>query len=186
MSTEVMESYIRQTIEAHSVPEITIAWQGGEPTLMGLDFYRLAVETAERYRKPSVTIRHTIQTNGTLLDDEWCEFLRENRFLVGISLDGPREMHNAYRRDKAGQGTFDRGVKGARPMQRHQGGLQRALRRPCRQQRKSAGRVSIPPGRVGSALLSIPPHRRACQWRSGHGAVRDAGIVRPLSDRDLQ
>ena len=119
MSTEVMESYIRQTIEAHSVPEITIAWQGGEPTLMGLDFYRLAVETAERYRKPSVTIRHTIQTNGTLLDDEWCEFLRENRFLVGISLDGPREMHNAYRRDKAGQGTFDRVVKAARLMQRH-------------------------------------------------------------------
>src|ERR1039457_3980143 len=88
MSTEVMESYIRQTIEAHSVPEITIAWQGGEPTLMGLDFYRLAVETAERYRKPSVTIRHTIQTNGTLLDDEWCEFLRENRFLAKSRLPG--------------------------------------------------------------------------------------------------
>jgi uncharacterized protein len=69
MSAEVMESYIRQTIEAHSVPEITIAWQGGEPTLMGLDFYRLAAETAERYRKPGVTIQYTIQTNGILLDD---------------------------------------------------------------------------------------------------------------------
>ena len=70
MSAEVMQSYIRQTIEAHSVPKITIAWQGGEPTLMGLDFYRLAAETAERYRKPGVTIRHTIQTNGIRLDDE--------------------------------------------------------------------------------------------------------------------
>jgi uncharacterized protein len=119
MSAEVMESYIRQTIEAHSVPEITIAWQGGEPTLMGIDFYRLAVETAERYRKPGVTIQHTIQTNGILLDDEWCTFLRRNRFLVGISLDGPREMHDAYRRDKAGHGTFDRVVKAVRLMQRH-------------------------------------------------------------------
>jgi uncharacterized protein len=119
MSTEVMESYIRQTIEAHSVPEITIAWQGGEPTLIGLDFYRLTVKTAERYRKPGVTIRHSIQTNGILLDDEWCAFLRRNRFLVGISLDGPRDMHDAYRRDKAGQGTFERVVKAVRLMQRH-------------------------------------------------------------------
>src|ERR1035441_6199940 len=119
MSDEVMESYVRQTIEAHSVPEITIAWQGGEPTLIGLDFYRLTVKTAERYRKPGVTIRHSIQTNGILLDDEWCAFLRRNRFLVGISLDGPRDMHDAYRRDKAGQGTFERVVKAVRLMQRH-------------------------------------------------------------------
>ena len=114
MSDEVMESYIRQTIEAQHAPEITIAWQGGEPTLMGLDFYRRAVETAKRYRKPGTKIQHTIQTNGILLDPEWCEFLRENNFLVGISLDGPRDLHDAYRRDKGGRGTFDRVVKAVR------------------------------------------------------------------------
>jgi uncharacterized protein len=118
MSDEVMESYVRQTIEAHSAPEVIIAWQGGEPTLMGLDFYRRAVEAAKRYRKPGAKVQHTIQTNGILLDREWCEFLRENRFLVGISLDGPRELHDAYRRDKGGHGTFDRVVKAVRLMQR--------------------------------------------------------------------
>src|SRR5450755_3781149 len=90
MPDEVMESYVRQTIEAQSAREITIAWQGGEPTLMGLDFFRRAVEVIKRYRRPGTTIVQTIQTNGILLDRTWCEFLRENSFLVGISLDGPR------------------------------------------------------------------------------------------------
>ena len=118
MSDEVMESYVRQTIEAHSAPEVIIAWQGGEPTLMGLDFCRRAVEVAKRYRKPDTKVQHTIQTNGILLDREWCEFLRENRFLVGISVDGPRALHDAYRRDKGGHGTFDRVVRAVRLMQR--------------------------------------------------------------------
>jgi uncharacterized protein len=118
MSDEVMESYVRQTIEAHSTREVTIAWQGGEPTLMGLDFYRRAVAAAKRFRKPGTTVQHTIQTNGILLDAAWCEFLRENGFLVGVSLDGPRELHDAYRRDKGGHGTFDRVVKAVRLMQR--------------------------------------------------------------------
>jgi uncharacterized protein len=118
MSGEVMESYIRQTIEAHSTPEVTIAWQGGEPTLMGLDFYRRVVETVEHFRRPGTSIRHTIQTNGILLDPEWCAFLREHHFLVGISLDGPRELHDRYRKDKGGQGTWYRVVKAVRLMQR--------------------------------------------------------------------
>jgi uncharacterized protein len=120
MSEEVMEAYIRQTLEAHQVPEVTIAWQGGEPTLMGLDFFRRAVEVTKRYQKPGTTIEHTIQTNGVLLDEEWCKFLRENKFLVGISIDGPREMHDAYRRDKAGQSVFDKVVQAVRLMQEHQ------------------------------------------------------------------
>ena len=92
MSDEVMESYIRQTIEAHTAPEVTIAWQGGEPTLMGLDFYRRAMDVVEKYRRPGTTIAHTIQTNGTRLDEEWCEFLREHQFLVGISVDQVRAV----------------------------------------------------------------------------------------------
>jgi uncharacterized protein len=120
MSDEVMEAYIRQTIEAHQVPDVTIAWQGGEPTLMGVDFFRRAIEVTKRYQKPSTTIEHTIQTNGVLLDEQWCEFLHDNRFLVGLSLDGPREMHDAYRRDKAGNSVFDKVVHAARLMQQHQ------------------------------------------------------------------
>jgi uncharacterized protein len=119
MSGEVMEAYIRQTLAAHQTPEVTIAWQGGEPTLMGLDFFRRAIAVEKRYRKPGTVIENTIQTNGTMLDEQWCEFLRDNKFLVGISVDGPREMHDAYRRDKAGRSVFDKVVQAIRLMQRH-------------------------------------------------------------------
>jgi len=119
MSDEVMEQYVRQTIAAQRGPQVTIAWQGGEPTLMGLDFYRRAMAVEKKYAKPGQTIENTFQTNGILLDDEWCEFLCENRFLVGISLDGPRSLHDAYRRDKGGQPTFDRVVRAVRRMQEH-------------------------------------------------------------------
>jgi len=117
MSDEVMENYIRQTIEAHNVPEVTIAWQGGEPTLMGLDFYRRAMEVVKQYQKPGTTINHTIQTNGILLNEEWCDFLRENNFLVGISVDGPRHMHDVYRVDKGGAPTFEKVLKALHLMQ---------------------------------------------------------------------
>ena len=119
MSDEVLESYIRQLLEAHQVPEVTIAWQGGEPTLMGLDFFRRAQGYVEKYRKPNTTVEPTIQTNGVLLDDEWCEFLHEHNYLVGISVDGPREMHDAYRKDKAGKPVFDRVMQGLRLLQKH-------------------------------------------------------------------
>ena len=116
MSDEVMESYVRQALEAN---QQTIAWQGGEPTLMGLDFFRRAVELEKKYLKRGQPIENTFQTNGILLDDEWCEFLRENRFLVGISLDGPRALHDVYRRDKGGNPTCDRVVAAIRRMQAH-------------------------------------------------------------------
>ena len=119
MSDEVMESYIRQTLEAHRVPQVTIAWQGGEPTLMGLDFFRRSIEIGKKYLKPGVSIENTLQTNGVLIDEEWCKFLHENKFLVGLSLDGPREMHNAYRRDKGGNPVFDKVIQAVRLMQDH-------------------------------------------------------------------
>ena len=119
MSDEMMESYIRQTIQAHRVPEVTIAWQGGEPTLMGLDFFRRAVEVEKKYARPGMRIENTLQTNGVLINDEWCEFLHENNFLVGLSLDGPRHLHDAFRRDKAGNSVFDKVVRAARLMQKH-------------------------------------------------------------------
>ena len=119
MSDEVLERYIVQLIDAHRAPEVTIAWQGGEPTLMGVDFYRRAVEIAERHRRPGMTFLHTMQTNATLLDDEWCEFLAEHDFLMGVSIDGPQHLHDAYRVDKRGGGTFDKVMRGVRLLQQH-------------------------------------------------------------------
>jgi uncharacterized protein len=120
MSDEVMESYIRQMIEAHGgLSEVEIAWQGGEPTLMGVDFFRRAVAAGKRHARPGQRISTSFQTNGILIDAEWCRFLRDNDFLVGLSLDGPRELHDAYRHDKAGRSVFDRAVRAARLMKEH-------------------------------------------------------------------
>jgi uncharacterized protein len=119
MADDVLESYIRQIIQAHQTPEVVIAWQGGEPTLMGLHFFQRAMGYVNKYLKPNTTVQNTLQTNGTLLDDEWCKFFRENNFLIGLSIDGPREMHDLYRVDKGGHPTFDKVMRAARLMQRH-------------------------------------------------------------------
>lgn len=120
MSDETLECFIRQYIEAQQVPEVSFAWQGGEPTLLGVDFFRRVVALQERYLPPGKRLINALQTNGTLLDDEWCAFLREHNFLVGLSLDGPRHLHDVYRRDKQGRGTFDAAMRGLRLMQQHQ------------------------------------------------------------------
>lgn len=121
MTDEVLERYIRQQCESQAaLPEVTISWQGGEPTLMGLDFFRRSVELAAKYRRPEQGVQYTLQTNGTLLDEEWCAFFREHRVLVGLSIDGPREQHDAYRVDKGGHPTFDKVMHAARLMQQHQ------------------------------------------------------------------
>jgi uncharacterized protein len=113
MADELLEQYLRQLIEAHaSVPEVAIAWQGGEPTMMGLEFFRRSVELTEQYLQPGQRAAYTIQTNGTLLDEEWAAFFKEHDFLVGISIDGPRELHDAYRVNKGGKGSFDQVMKG--------------------------------------------------------------------------
>ncbi len=113
MADELLEAYLGQLIEAHAtVPEVTVAWQGGEPTLMGLDFFRRSVELANVHLKPGQRAVYTIQTNGTLLDEEWAAFFREHDFLVGISIDGPRELHDAYRVNKGGKGSFDQVMQG--------------------------------------------------------------------------
>jgi len=119
MSAETLEAYIRQLLESHRVPQVTVAWQGGEPTLMKVEFFRRAVELVEKYRKAGQTVQHTFQTNGILLDDDWCAFFKEHNFLVGLSVDGPRELHDAYRRDRRQQGTFDRVMQGLQHLKRH-------------------------------------------------------------------
>jgi len=119
MTDELLEDFTRQYIEAQRVPEVTFGWQGGEPTLMGLDFFHRAVELQQQHGRPGLRVLNALQTNGTLLDDEWCRFFRENNFLIGLSLDGPRELHDAYRADRGGHPTFDRVMRGAALLKKH-------------------------------------------------------------------
>jgi uncharacterized protein len=120
MSDEVLETYIQQYTESQNMPEFNIAWQGGEPTLMGLEFFQKSVELAQKYQKPRTQISYSMQTNGTKLDDEWGVFLKENNFLVGISIDGPKNIHDRYRVDKGGGGSFDQVIRGLEFLKKHQ------------------------------------------------------------------
>jgi len=95
MAGQLLETYVRQLLESHPDGEVNIAWQGGEPTLMGLDFFKRSVACAEQHRRPGHRVAYSIQTHGTRLDDEWCAFFKERRFLVGLSVDGPRHLHDA-------------------------------------------------------------------------------------------
>lgn len=113
MSPEMLETVIRKYIEANDVPEVQFNWHGGEPTLLGLDFYRRAVELEKKYAGDK-QVFNTIQTNGTLIDADWARFLRENDFLVGVSIDGPRDIHDRYRKDKGARPTFDKVIEGIR------------------------------------------------------------------------
>jgi uncharacterized protein len=117
MEDELLQAYIEQMIGSQKVPEVTVAWQGGEPTLMGLDFFKRSIELEKEYQRPGTTIYNTIQTNGTLINEEWCRFFRDNNFLVGLSIDGPKELHDFYRVDKGGAGTFDKVMRAAYLMQ---------------------------------------------------------------------
>jgi uncharacterized protein len=119
MADEMLETYLRQLLEAHATPQVTVAWQGGEPTMMGLDFFKRSVELVEKHRKPWQVIDYTIQTNGTLLHERWASFFRENRFLVGLSVDGPQALHDAYRVDPRGIGSFERVMRGYEVLRDH-------------------------------------------------------------------
>ena len=108
MSEALLEQHIRQYIEAHTGPEVVFSWQGGEPTLMGLEFFRRVIALQARYKKAGQAIENDLQTNGILLDEEWCSFLKHNNFLVGLSIDGPAALHDEYRYSKGGTPTFER------------------------------------------------------------------------------
>ena len=120
MDPAVHEAYVSQLLAAQrGLDEIVVAFQGGEPTLMGLDFFRRTLELERRYAPEGQRVLNTVQTNATLIDDEWAEFFRANDFLVGVSIDGPREMHDAYRVDKGGKPTYDRVLRGLNALKRH-------------------------------------------------------------------
>jgi uncharacterized protein len=119
MSDAVLEAYIRQYIQDQPVPEINFAWQGGEPTLLGVGFFRKVAGLQQKYAGGK-TISNALQTNGTLLDAEWCEFLAAHKFLIGLSIDGPRELHDKYRVDKGQKPTFDAVMRGLELLKQHQ------------------------------------------------------------------
>jgi uncharacterized protein len=118
MQPEVLERYIQQYIAAQPVDEVHFAWQGGEPTLLGVDFFRSAVALQQKYAMGK-RIHNALQTNGTLIDDEWGQFLAEHKILVGVSIDGPRELHDHYRVDKGNAPTFDRVMRGLEKLKDH-------------------------------------------------------------------
>ena len=119
MDEKTLETYLSQLMLSSPSPAVQVAWQGGEPMLRGLHFYQRSVELANRYRKPHQTVRHTIQTNGTLVSEEWAAFFRNNNYLVGLSIDGPRKMHDTYRIDKKDRGTFDDVIRAWKCLRNH-------------------------------------------------------------------
>jgi uncharacterized protein len=119
MSDKVLSAFITNYITSQPTPVVEFVWQGGEPTLLGINFFKRVIELQKHF-VGAKTITNSLQTNGTLLTAEWCRFLKKHNFMVGISLDGPREIHDRYRRDRKGNGTFDQVMRGLRLLQEHQ------------------------------------------------------------------
>lgn len=120
MSAELLDEYVRQYIDANPGPDVHFAWQGGEPTLMGIDFFEAVVDLQRKYLPKGWTCTNALQTNGTLLSDEWCQFFRKSGFLIGISIDGPAHLHDVYRVDKGQKPTHDRVIRGLKLLQRYE------------------------------------------------------------------
>lgn len=120
MNEQILKKFTDQYIKAHTSSEITFDWQGGEPTLIGLEFFQKAIQIQNKYKAKGFKILNTIQTNGTLLNDEWCLFFKKNNFLIGISLDGPEKLHDKFRKDKEGRPSFNRVMVGVQLLRKHQ------------------------------------------------------------------
>ena len=118
MPDDVLRAFIANYITSQPTPIVEFVWQGGEPTLLGIDFFKRVIELQKQFAGAK-TITNALQTNGTLLTDEWCAFLKKHNFMVGISLDGPKEIHDRYRRDRKGTGSFDQVMHGLKLLQKH-------------------------------------------------------------------
>ena len=119
MSEQVLEKFIDEYIASQNVPVVQFVWHGGEPTMLGMDFYKKALDLQNQYSRGK-TIENVLQTNGTLLNDDWCRFFRDNHFLIGISIDGPEHIHDRYRLNKAGKSSFAQVMKGLELLVKHQ------------------------------------------------------------------
>ena len=119
MADELLDTFVKQYIESQQVPEVTFAWQGGEPTLMGIDFFKRVIHYQQKHARPGMSIHNSLQTNGTLLDDNWCQFFKKHNFLIGISIDGPQKLHDAFRVNRGGAGSFTQVMRGWRLLVEH-------------------------------------------------------------------
>jgi uncharacterized protein len=119
MDEDLLEHYIIQHIEAAESDEIMFSWHGGEPMLAGIDFYKKALELQRKHLPQNCRLMNGIQTNGTLLDEDWCSFFASEKFLTGISIDGPAHLHNLYRKDHSGEGTFEEVMQGYKLLQQY-------------------------------------------------------------------
>ena len=115
MSDSLLEEYIKQYIDAVEIPAVSFCWHGGEPLMAGVDFFRKAMELQKKYQGDK-KIENSLQTNGLLMNEEWCEFFRDNQFLIGLSIDGPQDIHDAFRQDRGGHPTFEKVVRAAEMM----------------------------------------------------------------------
>ncbi|TCV30535.1 anaerobic sulfatase-maturating enzyme [Vibrio crassostreae] len=120
MNEESLEAYIKQYFAAHNAPQVNFSWQGGEPTMLGLDYFRTVVRLQKKYCPKDVEVLNDLQTNGTLLNDEWCQFLAKHQFLVGISIDGDEMLHNTYRTNRAGRGTWQQVMGAIELLKKHE------------------------------------------------------------------
>lgn len=195
MSDVVLERYIREMIDSQQSHEVSFAWQGGEPTLMGIDFYRKVLALQSKHAKGK-RILNALQTNGTLLDDAWCEFLAREEFLVGISIDGPPVLHDRYRRDRHAGPTHDRVMQGLASLIRH--GVEfNTLTVVNRHNAHEPLRVYRFLKEIGSRYMQFIPlveragSTQACGFANrlapppGHGGGEDDATVTPWSVRPL-
>jgi len=119
MTKSLLETFTHQYIKDQSVPDVIFNWQGGEPLLMGLEFFQQAVDLQLQYRGSEMTVYNTVQTNGLLLDDDWCRFFKANGFLIVIGIDGPGDLHDTARVDTSGQPTLERVMGGVELLHKH-------------------------------------------------------------------
>ncbi|MGV2988419.1 anaerobic sulfatase maturase [Vibrio sp. E150_011] len=119
MDDETLERFIESYINSQDSKEIIFSWQGGEPTMLGIDYYKKIIALQKKYQPTGVVIQNDLQTNGLLINEEWCVFLKKHQFLVGLSIDGPRDLHDIYRVTRSGKPTFDRVMKAARLLQKY-------------------------------------------------------------------
>lgn len=118
MSDSLLEHFVKQYIESQTTPNVLFLWHGGETMMRPLSFYQRALELQRKYAHGR-TIDNAFQTNGTMLTDEWCRFFKENNWLVGVSIDGPKEVHDAYRQNRLGQSSFDQVMRGINLLNKH-------------------------------------------------------------------
>ena len=118
MSEQLLEKFIKEYLECQTMPQVLFTWHGGETLMRPISFYKKALELQRKYGRGR-QIDNCIQTNGTLLNDDWCRFFKENNFLVGVSIDGPQEFHDEYRRNKQGLPSFYKVMKGIELMKKH-------------------------------------------------------------------